>query len=631
MPATISKPSANPPVYAHSGWLWAVLGIAAFVRMAVFIQYLNSPLAGLYRADHAFYRNWGRQIAAGEWSPGSVFEQGPFYAYFLGAFDRFWGTNDSLLLALQLGIGVVSVWLVYRVGQLAFSEWTARIAALLTACYGPLVYYECQIMKAFLTPLLCLVIAESLLQLVRMPAAPARQRIFWLLKSSFAAGVLCLIRENYILVLPLIMGIAISVERTKFSRILAGILPGLAVLGCTLPATIHNQMVSGDWVWITSGGGEVLSMSWAPESEGYYRPPLFVRANPVFEHEDFRLEASRRLGHPVTYRESSAFWARDALREIGNAPGRAVRLAFQKLLIALNDFEVPDSEYFEVAQTQIPFLHLLPTFGWICGWGLIGMLLPGRLQRPRLIVLSMIGVHLLSITLTYNFARFRIGMTPFWILFAASALVFIIQNLVSGRPKQQLLAIAGIAAGSLLCLLSFLPPPGYQSTGYAQIADQFQLFLNERKKLMDEAASISAHEEMLTIRERQHLAELYFAAELNDQAERELKQILQQDPQQVQTMMLLAVLYGKRGEFSPAETLLKQALGIQPDDVALWANLGNTRFHQALSGTIAAAQRRRQLKLAREAYTQGLKIDPDDFICRAGLAGVSQSLEMRED
>lgn len=628
MSAGVSKQAKETTADPNSWrWLWTILAIAFFIRLIVFIQFLNSPLAGLYRADHAFYRNWARQIAAGQWSLGSVFEQGPLYAYLVAGFYRLFGVNDSLLLMLQLSSGLIVVWLVHRVGELAFNTWTARIAALMTACYGPLIYYECLVMKAFLTPLLCLVIAESLVQLVQTQSTSQRQRILWLLRSSFATGALCLIRENYILLLPLIMGVAITTERTRSARILAAILPGIVLLGCTLPATIHNKLVSGDWVWVTSGGGEVLAMSWAPESAGYYLPPPFIRADPTFEHEDFRLEASRRLGHPVSYRESSAFWAREGLREIGRDPGHAARLAFQKLLIAINDFEVPDSEFFEVAQTRIPLLQVLPTFGWVSSWGLIGILLTGCFQRPRFIVLSMIGVHLLSIMLTYNFARFRIGMTPFWILFAAFTIVVIVQNLISSQPRLQLLALGGIACGSLLCLFSFLPPPAYQSTGYAEMADGFQAFLDERRKLLEDAKSMAMRHETLSLPEKQHLAELYFAAHADDRAEQELKHIVQQEPGQTKALMQLAILHGKRGDFLRAEALLKRALQIQSDDAALWANLGNCYFHQALSGTIAAAQRERWLKLARKAYTRGLEIAPQDPVCRTGLAGVEQSLD----
>ena len=418
-----------------------------------------------------------------------------------------------------------------------------------------------------------------------------------------------------------------TAERTRRSRLLAGVLPGLVILGCTLPATIHNKLVSGDWAWVTSGGGEVLSMAWDPDSNGYYFPPLFVRPTPVFEHEDFRLEASRRLGHSVTYQESSAFWSREAFRQMIHSPSRTARLAAQKLIIALNDFEVPDSEFFEIARTQISLFQILPTFGWICGWGLIGFFLPGCFQRSRLIVLSMIGIHLLSIILTYNFARFRLGMIPFWILFAAFAVVVIVQNLASHQTRRQLLAMGGLLGGSLLCLSCFLPPPGYQSTGYPEFSKAFGAFLNERKQLLHEAEQLS-HRKTFTLAEKQHLAELYFAAQSKDQAEEELESIIREDPNATTALMLLAVLHGERGHFSKAEVLLKRALAVQPDDVALWANLGNIDFHRALSGTISPAQRESWLRHARKAYARGLEIAPGDPVCLAGLSGVEQSLQM---
>ena len=620
MPETVANRSPSRV------WLLAAVLIAAVVRGVCLVQTLTSPLAGLYRADHGFYREWGLQIAAGQWSPGHVFEQGPLYAYLVGLFYAVCGRHDAGLLAVQLATGLISVWLVYRIGQQVFDEWTARIAAVVTALYGPLIYFEALLMKAWLTPVLCTLLAYGLLQVAAAGATRSWRKTSWLLGSAAVVGALCLIRENYVLLLPVVVAVGVAGAVTWRARLCAGLLPVAVFAVCTLPATMHNYRVSGDRVWVTSGGGEVLYMAWAPDATGYYRPPDFIRPDPVFEHEDFRLEASRRLGRPVSYRESSAFWTKQACVSIGQAPLHALSLAGRKLLIAINDFEVPDSDYFEVAREQIGILQWLPTFGWIGGWGLIGLCLPGFRQRNRLILLSIVGVHLLSIVLTYNFARFRLGMMPVWILFASAAIVFLIRGVMAPRGHlQQLLSIGGLVVGGLLCLAMFLPPPKFAEAGYPEMADGYRQFLKAREKLLRKASEMSAREPSLSTAERYELAETWFAAREFDAAEAEFQRILQKTPNDTDARMHLAVLQGQQGRYAAAEALLLQALETDPGNVDLWANLGNARFHRALRGTLPVQQRREWLELARQAYARGLKLDPHNSTCRAGLSSVRRS------
>ena len=75
------KPSQSDSTRRH--WMW-IIGAAALVRLLYFLWFLSSPLHGYYFADHLYYRNWGMQIASGDWFGLEVFEQGPLYAYLLG-------------------------------------------------------------------------------------------------------------------------------------------------------------------------------------------------------------------------------------------------------------------------------------------------------------------------------------------------------------------------------------------------------------------------------------------------------------------------------------------------------------------------------------------------------------------
>jgi 4-amino-4-deoxy-L-arabinose transferase-like glycosyltransferase len=621
-PSPPPTPTISPPLPWSSVWFWVAIGLAGVVRSISLVQYLASPLAGLYRADHAFYREWAKRIAAGHWSNDHAFEQGPLYAYLAGAFYALCGEWDLGGIALQLAAGVVTVAVVYRIGQKAFDESTARVAAMVTAVYGPLISYECMVMKTFLTSLLCTLLALVLLK------AYETSRLRWSALAATLVGGLCLIGENYVLLLPVVLVVAARGRATWRAAVGAMLIPIGCVILVTSPATIHNWRVSGERIWITSGGGEVLYMAWAPEAMGYYRPAPFVRPDPVFEHEDFRLESARQLGHRVSYRESSQYWTSRAAREILQSPSRATGLVFRKLAIAVNDFEVPDSEFYEVTRERIPILSVLPTFGWVAGWGLLGLIwLPPGKRREQWLIASVVVVHLVSIAITYNFARFRLGMAPVVILFASSAVSRLIRRLREPQDHSQVWSLAGLAGGSLLCLVTFLPPPGFAEAGYPEMADQFRVFLDARQRLLAEARELRARPDIeLSSANRQRLAELYFAAQETDAAVEVLESIVQNDPAQITAQMQLAILLGQRGNYPESEERLLRALRVAPTDADLWANLGNVRFHRALQGTLGEENRDMWLRRAEAAYSEGLRLSPGHPTCEAGRRGVAQSL-----
>src|SRR6185436_19117934 len=126
-------------------------------------------------------------------------------------------------------------------------------------------------------------------------------------------------------------------------KLLCGVALVAAYAIVVSPATIRNYAVSGDVVLITSGGGEVFYTGNNEHASGHYRPPAFVRPDPFFEHEDFRAEAARRLGRPVSRRESDAFWWSEGTRFIREHPGKWLSILGGKLTTYFRDYERPDN------------------------------------------------------------------------------------------------------------------------------------------------------------------------------------------------------------------------------------------------------------------------------------------------
>lgn len=605
-------------------WILAALLLAAAVRVFYLCSLLTGPFAGLHRADQRFYRNWAAEIAEGRLVLPHAFEQGPLYAYGLGLLYSVFGERDWLVLTLQLGTGVVVTASVYVVGRRAYDLPTARLAAFATAVYGPLLYHEGLLMKSFLTPLLTTLVVAVLVG--RWPNAFARIAL-----AAAGIGLLCLVRESYSLAIPIVIAVgAMEPESGSPIRrivVVAGLVLGVVSL-VTLPATVHNAAAGRPSVWVTTGGGEVLYMGWRPGATGYYEAPPFVRPDPFFEHEDFRLEAARRLGRPVDSVESARFWTRTAALEIASRPSDAVALTIRKLLILGNDFEVPDSEFYDVARRHTSPLAILPTFGWFLGPALLGLFV--RTSLPyRMAILGMIGVHVATVLTTYNFGRFRLGATPLGILLASAGTMWIVRCVRAAEPGTRRLGGVALLVAVLVSGATFLPPPGYAEAGYPRFAQQFDEYVSARQDLLAELDRTS--NEAPTMAERFEAVQLASAARLVDRAEMELRAILEADPGNADALLELGVIQGQRGRFDEAAKTFETLLEHSPTDADAWANLGSARVHSALKGHLNATERRRRLEFALDAYERGLEVRPDHPANQAGRQAVVASLSATPD
>lgn len=440
-------------------WAWLVVSVAALVRTAYFVEYAFSPLMGYFGVDDLYYISWAGRIAQGDWMGTQVFEQGPLYAYLLASLLRLTGERVALILIVQLLSGLAVAWLVFDSARRMFDNTTAVVAGLLAAVFGPLVYYECMLMKTFLAPLLSMIALNATLRGTGVrtgsetSTATGKDPAGWpfIMVAGAAVGLACLIQEYHILLLlPLGTWIWIapqSSQASTFSRAarVATVVVSAAI--CIAPCTLRNAAVAGEFVLVTAGGGEVFYIAHGPQALGVYNPPDFVLGAAGQEHEDFRREASRRVGRPLSHGESSRYWLREGLRSIASDPIRTVKLTVSKGLILLNDYDVPDSQSYVATRRFVGTLRWLPTFAWIGGLALVGMAIC-LFERSRfLLPLGIVLALTLPILIFYNFGRFRLGMMPLWILFAAHAGVWIVGRYRQPSVPKVWPTIALLAAG----------------------------------------------------------------------------------------------------------------------------------------------------------------------------------------
>lgn len=393
-----------------------VFAAALAMRLACLAQLRGSGLWDYLRLDPLYYYEWGLRIAGGEVIGAGTYEMTPLYAYALGGVFRLFGDDllaprliQALLGALTAAIGA---WLGLRV----FGRAEGLLAGAALALYGPSLFHETQIMKTVLTVFLSAAAAAVLY-------ASEGRRARWLLAGGALAGLAALSQENMKLTVPILVLWAFARSRPGRRLASAGVLLA-GFLAAVSPAAARNYGVSGEFVLITSGGGEVFYTGNNEHASGHYRPPAFVRPDPFFEHEDFRAEAARRLGRAVTRAESDAYWWDEGLRYIRDNPARWSRTLVQKLAVYLNDYERPDNYSFENFGRFVPVLRLpLPRFGWLAPFAAVGLILSARRWPDLLPLYAIMGVYLLSALIFFTQSRYRMPMIPMIAPFAAHGLV----------------------------------------------------------------------------------------------------------------------------------------------------------------------------------------------------------------
>ena len=366
----MAKPSqptapAAPPGRDPRWPIALILFFAIALGLIAVLQFRLSPFNAHPMLDEESYLRRGMEIAGGDVIGQKIFYQDPLYPYFLGLVLAALGPRLLLVRLIQVLLGAAAIGLTYATGRRLYGYRAGLIAAgILTMC-GSLYFFELLLLKAVLVILLC---AATIYFGVRAADAPDRR--FGFFGAGLTLGLLCLLRGNFLGLVPFALAWAAAVAPgpARMRAVRAALVAAGAALAIA-PVTVRNYVVGGELVLTTSQAGANFYIGNNPDAPGYYGVLAFVRGDPKFEADDFRAEAERRSGRALTASEVSDFWFREGLRWIAANPGPAARLTLHKARLLIHQFEIPDNysfaltrDYF-VTALKLPFLGI----GWL--WG----------------------------------------------------------------------------------------------------------------------------------------------------------------------------------------------------------------------------------------------------------------------
>lgn len=247
--------------------LLIALGVAAALRVGFVLGYPQPALVD----DAAAYDHEGWHLASGGQGCTDPLElaKGPIYPIVLAAVYRAAGHSHAAVRVAQAAIGVVSVWLIFLIGQRVFGPRVGLAAAALAAIYPPFISYTGWLLTETISIALLLAVIYALLVGLESPSWRP-----WVAAGA-AAGVLILHREEFLAVIGA-CALALAALRAPWRRL--ALLA--AVIGVVMaPWVVRNFRHYGEFVLVSPGSGHQLWLStrsndtleWQPDDPEYQR------------------------------------------------------------------------------------------------------------------------------------------------------------------------------------------------------------------------------------------------------------------------------------------------------------------------------------------------------------------------
>ena len=380
---------------------WAVLAVAAVVRIAGLLGIGHTGYADAPLVDAYTYWDQAKQLVAGKDPFASGYYQPPAYPYLLSWLFQATGGEASMQVVrvVQLVLGLVTTALVIKLGeQLTDRAWLGPLAGALYALYATPVLFELDLLTPAVT---CACLAGGLFLADRNKLLPA----------GLLLGVAASVHPTYLLVCGVLVVWALW-SHTKHAA-------GLALLGVGLglaPTTVSNAVRFDQLALVSHNSGINFYLGNNPD----WKRAAFLKAGLPFRQLALEAEPHRRDSF-----ERNDYWTERAWAEIGESPVAWGTALVTKALWSVNDSEIPRNEDYRcrTAEPALAFLGRLPVrYGWVFPFAVLGAVQLIGSARGRLLVMSWAALHLPMIL--YLVAdRYRVATWPVVALLAARGLL----------------------------------------------------------------------------------------------------------------------------------------------------------------------------------------------------------------
>jgi 4-amino-4-deoxy-L-arabinose transferase-like glycosyltransferase len=581
------------PSRRHVVALGAILALAFALRLAHWWAVRHQPFFAWLAMDSQEYDRWAREIAAGDWLGSQVFFQAPLYPYLLAVLYVLFGRSLDAVYLVQIALAVAGCWALYRAGREMAGEKAGLGAALLAAIYGPFLFYDVQLLKE--SP----AVAATSFLLWALAAARARPGTGRWLVAGALLGILALLRENALLLVPFLLPLAWTREGRgpAFVRRGGALVAGLALV--LLPVAVRNGLVGGSFLPTTSQGGVNFYIGNNPQADGTYQPIVPGKQIPALERREPARLAEQAAGRRLTAGEVSRYWLGRSLAWVRREPGAFARLQMRKLGMFWSWYEWPDAVDYYHVKTLSPVLRLpLLEFGGVVLLALAGLALARRRLGAFAPVLLFTLGWMLSTVVFFLFSRYRLPVVPALLVLGGVTLAGMAEAARAGNWRRTA-ALAAIALTALLLpqavgyeprmdLVEYNLGRLYDEQGRPEAAREHYkaaFVLNPKDFLAclnlgnlaarqgDWATALRFYQRAAALEPRSDDAEsnqggVFLALGDLAQAEAHLDRALALNPQNLPALQNQALLRARRGDLAGARELNRRLLELDPTNPA---------------------------------------------------------------
>jgi tetratricopeptide (TPR) repeat protein len=361
----------------------AIFALALLVRIVHLAGMDSSPTAGLPIMDAADYDQLARSLLGQGSASTPLFWQAPFYPLVLGGLYALSGGSLLAVQLVQIVLGSLTAALTVRLGRGIGGARVGTVAGIVVALYGPLVFYDGELLAtswaAFLT-------VTGLLVLLRVRERPDTRRglVFGLV---LALGVitrppLLLAWVGATLWLLLLDRRVCAAGGAARWRLAGALLAGF--LAITVPVSALNTSRTGHFGFLPATGGLNVHIGNNPEAE------TTIALRPGAEWTALAGEAKSKGVTGGMYAEQEYYYAK-ALRFVREEPGTFLTGLGRKALRFMSAREIPRSVDIYTFREWSSVLRVLVwkvggfgfPFGALLPLAVVGLVVAVRTARSR--------------------------------------------------------------------------------------------------------------------------------------------------------------------------------------------------------------------------------------------------------
>jgi 4-amino-4-deoxy-L-arabinose transferase-like glycosyltransferase/Flp pilus assembly protein TadD len=451
----------------------SVIFIVGFVLRFFYVtETQNTPFFQNLYSDSKIYYDLAVQISNGNWIGNNIFFMSPGYPYFLAIIFTLFGKSILLVRLIQIFLNSINIIIIYFIARNLHSDKAGFISAAIAALFSTYIFYSgailLEVIQTFILSILLFLLTDK---------SKIKNYQNWLL-IGILLGVASYFRANILLIFPalVIWFVTRILKSLKDKKIYLKSLIYFS-LGCIFPVlliTVRNYFVGNDFVVISSNGGINFYLGNNENSLGIYKTPEDFD---FFNDLSGRKYAQTITGKVLSPSDASAFWFDKSINFIEEQPVNWLKLMGKKILFFFDNDANPQSsvmdESFFADNYSFILKFPLPGFFSIFFISIFGFSLTWNKRKEYTLIYIFLLTYIFSTVIFFVIGRFRVAITPLFIVFAGIGLLEIF-NVVKEKKYLKLVTPVLIALIFLTAVTYAIPKYNFSDyDAYLNIGNSF--------------------------------------------------------------------------------------------------------------------------------------------------------------